>query len=133
MKKSIISLGQRRFLIIWCCFHLLALAINLADIEGRTIADSPENGYYSHQNDQRNITYLFTNGYDRTDGFWPFVKYTRAQYNPMSGRVDVFYGIFTGYDISEFLVYVGIGLAIVFLPKLWGTNSPTDTVQAEKL
>ncbi len=102
-----ISLKQRRFLIVWCIFHLFALTVNLIPICG-SISDVESNygSYHRH---------IFTNGYYREDdgAFWPFVKFSEYySYN----------GIFHNYSIYAFIVYIAIGFAIVFLPKLWGTT-----------
>jgi hypothetical protein len=110
-----ISLKQRRFLILWCIFHLIALTVNFIPICG-SIADTRDSYGNNHH------SYIFTNGYYRQDDgtFWPFVKFS-DDFN--------YYGIFYNYSIYAFIVYMTIGFAIVFLPMLWGRN---DLIIAEE-
>ena len=117
------TLKQKRFLIVWCCFHLLALLVNIVPING-DLSHQVKHNEFSPENNEYNILYVFTNGYDKTDGFWPFVKYSYSKYYYNTGTVDVFNGIFAGYDIGEAVTYILIGIAIVFLPKLWRNNRP---------
>ena len=115
MKKFVLSKGQRRFLIIWIIFHLFALLTNIIPIEGK-VNDTPSG-----------VLYIFTQG--SSDKFWPFSDIShRSNYTEIRNgnydynstrKVTHFYGIFNGYGIEEFLVYVLTGLLIVFLPKLW--------------
>lgn len=115
MKKLIPSKGQRRFLIIWIVFHLFALVINIIPIQGK-VNDTPSG-----------VLYIFTQG--PSSEFWPFSDIShKSNYTEIRNgyydysttkKVTHFYGIFNGYGIEEFLVYVSAGLLIVFLPKLW--------------
>jgi len=114
-----ISLNQRRFLIIWCFFHLFALATNLIPIKGEITSEGYNN-------------YIFTYGesgsyYD--GGFWPFVKMNDEKgYDTYDHQTNerkyrsIFLGIFHKYNTGAFIVYIVLGFAIVFLPKLWGKN-----------
>ena len=85
---------------------------------------TPQTNYYNVSGNVTTVTYLFTDGYDRTNGFWPFVQYTPRIYYPL-GVNSSFNGIFAGYDVSEFITYIILGLAIVFLPKIWNDNKGT--------
>ena len=134
MKKSIISLGQRRFLIIWIAFHCTALFFNVAKIEG-----SLRNRGYSP------VFNLFTTIDDtHYDEFYPFVRFVyTGKYSSIKGEYAYiyvnksqdatnFFGVFTGYDVKAFFFYIVLGLAIIFLPKLWGTKASLDKAQTEK-
>lgn len=97
--------------------HLFALTVNLIPIKG----ESPQH----FCNEQ---TYYFTNGhYDSEKGFWPFVKYNqtfhgygcRDENTGIIGDKEVFNGAFYNYNIGAFIVYIAIGLGIVFIPILW--------------
>jgi len=67
--------------------------------------------------------YIFTEGnYDSRDGFWPFVEYLDKYTNYNYPIQDTFNGIFYNYNIVAFVVYIALGLGIVFLPKFWGTE-----------
>ena len=118
-----ILLWQRRFLIIWCIFHLCALFVNIVPINGDMGCDYKNN----------ECTNLFTNSanyhYQSSEGFWPFVNYHTTMVN--FGRDAVtqrpadlicFNGIFYNYSYSAFFIYVILGFAIVFIPKLWNSS-----------
>ncbi len=114
-----ITLKQRRFLIIWCIFHSFAYISNLIPIT-----------FDIHSND------IFTNGDDFNPnyGVWPFVEYFRfckscGDWNSahtMRDDVNVFRGIFFNYNFMIFIIYLIVGISIVYIPKLWGNKkSPT--------
>ncbi len=109
-------------IIVWCSFHLFALITSYAEIK-------PFNFYGTH----------------KTEAFWPFVQYQFCEdkiiFNYMKdnkpreikdilndkgpptvyahkvGEDCYFNGIFSDYDWSEFSLYLGIGIAIIFLSK----------------
>ena len=119
------SLYQKRFLIVWCIFHSFALATNLIPID------------YHYDNQSYGQNYLFTNGdpYNSYLGFWPFVEYNKTYYGfgidtytHTHTHTDAkqFLGIFFNYNISSFIVYILLGFAIVFIPKLWGNSKVTS-------
>ena len=121
------GLKLKRFLIIWCLFHSIALALNLIPIKGEYVS------YESVEGKIENLTnYYITDGkYDSEKGFWPFVKiYDKEGYEFRFDNYDGgltyrikyarrFNGIFYNYGLRTFTVYILIGLAIVFLPLLW--------------
>lgn len=137
--KIEVPLNKRRFLIVWMCIQVVALVVNLVPIEGRSI-----NGTHSY--------YYWTYKSDNKEGdFWPFTKFTStytgyvvsSKYrnnHDVSTPVNVntalavpagalekversyFYGIFNNYGVGEFIVYVLLGLGIVFIPMLWGES-----------
>lgn len=114
---SKISLREKRFLIIWVLFHAFALFLSIAEIKGNY-----ENGYY------------FSNS-SSTKDFWPFAGFNNEGYSPNFKGYDAsgssitryepystFKGIFNGYDLTEFIAYMVLGLGIVFIPKIWSKN-----------
>jgi len=117
MKKFSLTKNQRRFLMLWIAFHLIALTVNIVPIKGE------------HVSSNHRLYYILTEA-DNPDEFWPFVRYVvpgaiYTKYGGMTtqtyatGQTDNFNGIFNDYDISEFLVYVLGAIAIIYIPKLW--------------
>ncbi|MBL7718317.1 MAG: hypothetical protein JNL72_05720 [Flavipsychrobacter sp.] len=109
-----ISLKQKRYLIVWSLFNVFALSVNIIPIKG--LIKGNENMIPS------DLTYVFTNGYSKVKGFWPFVNFNNDFSNPYwenGYHFHHFRGIFAGYDFAEFAVYILIGFAVVFLPKIW--------------
>ena len=110
---------NRRFLIVWFSVITFALICDLVPITGAlpdvyTINKSYGNELYNGTH------YVLTSGH--ADGsFWPFeVDYfydghTHNHEMP----IRFFRGVFYGFDFWEFLIYGIIGLAIVFLPRIW--------------
>ncbi|QNR85077.1 hypothetical protein H9N25_00780 [Pedobacter riviphilus] len=127
MKYSV-TLNQKRFLIVWICIHSFALFVNVASIYG-TINEGTQTLGYSN---------LFTiNSYE--DDFWPFTKFTETEsyidYSPnifdeigkpkrgiWRDKTPSFNGIFTGYNLPEYIFYIILGLGIIFIPKIWNDN-----------
>jgi len=117
MNKWIISLKEKRFLIIWLGVCVLAFFLNLADIRGHIKFD--EFKYHS----------LFSSSYDRNDSshkydddFYPFTKFIEENhYQTDSNFVSYksFNGIFNSFNLPEFIFYSILGLSIIFIPKLW--------------
>jgi hypothetical protein len=113
---------QKRFLTIWTIFHVFALFVNLAKIEGNFSGDKDYTD--GHVNLLTSGTYL--------DKFWPLTPFYEvekekpAYFNDLaeSGREPkewtYFYGIFNSYGITEFIFYMAIGIGCVLVPKLWG-------------
>jgi hypothetical protein len=122
-----ISLNQKRFLIIWICFHSFALFVNVAMIYG-TLREESEPFKDTFGNDF--IKYfnhnLFTSGNFQED-FWPFTTYSQIEshYPGNYTRSDThyFYGIFTSYGYLEYFSYLVLGFAIIYIPKIWGTQN----------
>jgi hypothetical protein len=115
-----ISLGQKRFLIIWCLFHLFALATSVIPIKGEILIEEDGMKY---------TNYIFTDKWDVEGKFWPFVEmYDPNGYNTYNRFIEQrvqkgeFKGIFRNYNIGAFFVYIVLGLLIVFLPKLWSNK-----------
>ena len=122
-----ITLKQRRFLIVWCCFHVFALAVNLIPIDGKI--SIPKAGTYQFNSSSTHYwIYPFTDG-SKGDGFWPFVKFVSSDYNPYIGTFTRFFGVFTEYQMSTFFVYIVLGFAVIFIPKLWGKPPSIDNEQ----
>lgn len=129
-----ISLKQRRFLIIWCCFHLFAIAANKIPIIWKFDSDGPEftinsENYAPMHYKTSCSNFILTDGrdYDTDNGFYPFVKFFRNSSCGLPGREDligngkmVFMGLFFNYNTGAFILYICLGFAIVFVPKLWG-------------
>lgn len=89
-------------LILWTSFHLFALLMSYTGVE-------------------------FFNGFRqyKTNEFWPFVSYKQviwqSSMSPMgmvSKATNVFSGIFSNYDWTEFAFYVGIAIVIYILKKI---------------
>jgi len=124
-----LTLNQKRFLIVWILLNSFALFVNLADIRGAIDnSDTSYNSYgYLIHNGTDRIIYLFTNssGQNKSD-FWPFTSYYSINYPSNSGfPIQHFYGgLFNSYDIPEYIFYMVLGFAIVFVPKLWNDKKP---------
>lgn len=118
-----LSLNQKRFLIVWILFHSFALFVNLADIKGTTQNEGHlvENGYYKNTT----INLLTSNTHP---SFWPFVNYYEDTFEYQSPNYRTenldFNGIFYSYSFSEYIFYILLGLAIIFVPKLWNDKKP---------
>lgn len=125
-----ISLKQRRFLIVWIALNSIALFVNVAHLEGRI-----KNGMVHFTNGQKDYDYkticLFQdNNKDivKTATFYPFTtNFTRIIFREdwIDGKQywmgeEGFLGIFNGYSYFEFFIYLLLGIAVIFLPKLWG-------------
>lgn len=122
-----ITQSQKRFLIVWFCINLFALIVNIVPIEGKLTS-----------NDSLNSVYWFTREGD-SKKFWPFTNYVDNWTRPKGNNyglfsdagdfsvinksdlehVSRFNGFFHSYDISEFMVYTILGIAIIFVPKIW--------------
>lgn len=92
--------------------------------EGGTIVD------FNPQIHIEDITYLFTDGntFNSSD-FWPFTAYLITKEDGVSGyytKTTCFGGIFNSYGFPEYIAYMLLGLAIVFIPKLWKENEPNE-------
>lgn len=123
MKKITVTLGNKRFLIVWMAIHAFALFVNTARVRGTIKTDNP----------YKDESHIWTTANDWTYGgdFWPFTTFFKhndgkAAYSPVDGHVlyqydsyTVFNGLFNGYGYSEFLAYVVLGFCIVFVPKAW--------------
>jgi len=99
--KSIIE-KYKTLIFVFVAVNLFALLVNVFDI-------SISLGNGSH---------LFTDTKTRDNGLWPFVPYVEDvdfyhTYGTHAHDYTEFHGIFYGYDISEFLLY--IGLLVAFL------------------
>jgi len=131
-----ITINQKRFLIVWILIHSFALFVNLAHIKGEYY-----NKVYQLGGENREIKYLFTNSINQ-DQFWPFTDYTTNtfkkdtvgitptdnDFNIISLRTtstEYFNGVFNSYNFPEFIFYILIGFAIVFVPKLWSNTQPS--------
>jgi len=122
--------NKRNFLILWLCFHFLALFLNFFKIEGII-----QEGNRVCINCQTEASiHLFTDQYEKEDdesisNFWPISGITTTYvydggprrkkslfYSPEDNERKVvnFNGIFNDYDISEFIAYNLILLVILY-------------------
>lgn len=131
MRKLTLTAKERRFLIIWVSLCAFALLCNVAPIKGTIKKGQPG---WPRSEKFEPATNLFASG-NKEDmaEFWPlnanFVNKNEYYENGHSGfhysLVDNsngpsgFYGIFNGFDYLEFFVYSFLGLAIIFVPKIW--------------
>lgn len=125
MNRFKMSVGQRRFLIIWVIFHSVALLMNITKIEGTVHQSLPENGTTGYQIN------LFTSFQPDSD-LWPFVAIYHSEYESQNlntyGDIVYFKGIFFGYNAISFLFYILVGFGIVYVPKLWNDQT-SDTIK----
>ena len=85
------------WVVIWSSIHLFALITAYCNM-----------GFSS-----------ITRSESRTEKFWPFVKFSTY---PRSDGWWYYTGIFTDYDWSEFLIYVGAAWIILLLSKISKQN-----------
>jgi hypothetical protein len=131
MNRFKLTIRQRRFLIIWVAFHTFAYLVNVFDINGKITIDA-ETRYNSKSLERH--TYYDINllrSMNNSGDFWPITKFYEKAYSEPSfttrefipvDDLDVynhFYGIFASYDVSEYICYMLLGFAIIFIPKLW--------------
>lgn len=107
-----ITLGQKRFLIVWIAFHFIALLTNVIPIRGQYRIKEDE------RYDSYKTMYIFAApDRSREKEFWPFVEiYEKDGYG--YGR-SYLRGIFYSYTFGAFLFYILLGFGIIYLPKLW--------------
>lgn len=101
--KNILTKNELQFLIGWIAFHSFALLTSYGEVKGFN-----ERGWYS-----AGIIWPFN-----TD--WFFCKLgggsmiVRSWEECVSyGGIKTFNGIFTGYDITDFLLYIGLSLFVI--------------------
>jgi hypothetical protein len=112
-----LSLNQRRFLIVWILFNSFALYVNLADVEGAVDLNPSSSHSYRP-------LYCLTRAHN-VDSFWPFSSFYRTDYDSLTNtNVSTFLGIFNSYGLKEYIFYMALGFAIVFVPKLWKDKKP---------
>lgn len=124
------TINQKRFLIIWICLHSFALFVNVFNIRGRL---STSNFISSSTADN----YLFTSSSSSSykNDFWPITNFTEEQRYYIEPAYlsfqkgtwaykTAFKGIFQDYDYSEFIFYILLGLAVIYLPKIWYSSKP---------
>lgn len=85
----------KKFVFVYTLINLFALLVNLFNIKGNFV-----NGFI-----------LTSRSFNR--GTWPFVSYIDTYYKGSSSGPTYFTGIFYQYDISEFLLYMGILLSFL--------------------
>ena len=103
--KSIFKIIEIQLLIGWIAFHCLALLTSYGQVKGFN-----ERGWYS-----AGIIWPF-----HTQWFWCNSHGASLLYSSgtceSNGGVLTFNGIFTAYDIADFLLYIGLSLfAILFV------------------
>lgn len=103
--KSIITKNEIQFLIGWIAFHCFALLTSYGQVKGFN-----EKGWYS-----AGIIWPF-----HTQWFWCNDRGATLLYGSgtceSNGGVLTFNGIFTAYDIADYLLYIGLSLfAILFV------------------
>lgn len=107
-----LTTNEKRFLVIWIIVHSFALFVNLADIEGAIDFNNRDYTYTP--------TYFFTHYNSNRSDFWPFTKFiTTSRCADCVSSETIFEGVFNSYGTAEYLFYMVIGLAIIFVPKLW--------------
>ena len=125
-----ITKRERRFLIIWMGVCLFAFLSTIAPIRGTIIDDNFQYGTQTNPG-----IWLFSSGSPSRAAkqFWPFTSDFIYEHNitPIEngvlmghvrgylGKTHGFWGIFNGFDYLELLVYSLLGLAIIFIPKIW--------------
>ncbi len=125
MKPYQLTLGQKRFLIVWIVFHSFALFVNVANINWSTEDNYTHNKYY----------WLTSRLSEDNASFWPFVTYITKSigtpdevYNGITfkGAPDwtLFNGIFYCYNFISYIFYIILGFGIVYVPKLWSKSMP---------
>lgn len=117
-----LTIKNRRFLIVWFLVSGFALLCNIANLRGQ-IKDQKLNskGKYDMY-----INILSSYG-STENSFWPFTNTFIEKYQYVSADdttvpdnwVKGFEGIFNGFNYLEFIVYGIVALAIVYVPKMW--------------
>jgi len=121
MKKIQLTKKQRRTIIILMGINLFALFVNFFNLSPK-IESNTKNDLGQLTSTNRYYLLTDSNSYsNKTKDFWPFTQFTDSQ--PHHGRNYTlryrFYGIFTNFDHSEFLVYCLLIFGVVFIPKIW--------------
>ncbi len=102
-------LRRYRWLLVWVCFHAIALVLSTNEVK-----------------------YFNSAGTPKTDKFWPFVKFTEAYFTKVSKEGVTpevwqtqikFNGLFTQYDWTEFSFYAGTALFLVVLIYVYRKTS----------
>jgi GYF domain 2 len=102
VKKAIFSKSEVQFIIGWLAFHSLALLTSYGEVKGFN-----ERGWHSAK-----IIWPF-----HTQWFWcnsggASLLYTSGTCES-NGGILTFNGLFTAYDIADFLLYVGLSLFVM--------------------
>lgn len=108
---------KTKFLVIWFIIHGLALFVNIFNIEGRIYyiprASRYGRGQYAN---------LFTNRFESSDDFWPFVNFLyEGDYS------KGFRGIFYDYGIAEFIAY-SVLIFIIYYFRYESQKSKNKTI-----
>ncbi|WP_118972468.1 hypothetical protein [Taibaiella koreensis] len=110
-RSKALKVSEKRFLIVWIGVCSFAFFVNLADLKG----------HYTRGGN------IWTSGQNQGD-FWPFTNFTTYVEGVTFVGIDPSYsyashtgfnGIFNSFDLPEFVFYSFLGLAIVFIPKIW--------------
>jgi hypothetical protein len=120
---------QRRFIILYVFLNLFALTVNEFNIQGAlgnctTMNILTTNNHNETIFDGNNAKRITAN---KSDVFYPFVTF-KDYYYLTGNKCDEcyngvscynFYGIFVGYDTTEFIVYIGLLLLLLIVRKIW--------------
>ena len=101
-KKIIFSKREIQFFIGWVAFHLIALLTSYGEVPGFN-----ERGWYSAK-----IIWPFNSEWFWCDQNGASLLYFSGDCGS-NGGIEKFNGIFTGYDITDFLLYIGLSLFIM--------------------
>lgn len=123
MKKIIISLKEKRFLIVWLGLCSFALFLNVFNISGKIESDDGKYQFLFFYSSEEN-------GHPYDEDFYPFTKFITnksvlypsesfSKYYITKGNYTRFNGIFNSFNLAEFVFYSLLGLGIVILPKVW--------------
>jgi len=132
---TLISPLFRRLLIIYLIFHLFALITSTFNIDANHSDFKIEYNPYSEQYITTAKVYYYFTGkdnnfehgdYKNIDHFWPNINFSTYEFysEQVSKTIyshfqGTFWGIFKGYDLSEFLVYSLIPFLFILIKKLW--------------
>lgn len=141
------TLNQKRFLIVWICFHTFALFVNIADIKGEMPPDNllstPNvNGFWPFSEYSTTVKTISDN--NRASGIFKFASnnndstfnpddykaydevhkeknpYSSGDITPITIKEKTsFNGIFSSYGYPEFIFYMIVGFGIVYFPRIW--------------
>jgi len=102
IKKTVFSKDEIQFFIGWIAFHSLALLTSYGEVKGFN-----ERGWFSAK-----VVWPF-----HTQWFWCNSGGASLLYFSgdceSNGGIETFNGIFTAYDITDFLLYVGLSLFVM--------------------
>ena len=129
MRFKIYLYSRSGLIVLYLAFHSLALFVNVFEIKGEF---NIQKQIFSSTGTYDCPSYVFTKGINgrSSSHFWPFVDFKKDAddiYVPMNGRssvsiekCEIFSGIFTDYDSSEFIAYTVLLFLLLYLH--WNKN-----------